>query len=68
MQAHCPWATTPVWPQLTLATLPLLLHELLLLPEVVRRFVDLINIGTGNTSVAGGKTIHIGDGTPTGTI
>jgi len=29
--------------------------------------IDLINIGTGNASVAGGKTIHIGDGTPTGT-
>jgi hypothetical protein len=28
--------------------------------------VDTINIGTGNTTVAGGKTIHIGDGTPSG--
>ena len=24
--------------------------------------VDLINLGTGNATVAGGKTIHIGDG------
>ncbi|MES2970921.1 MAG: right-handed parallel beta-helix repeat-containing protein [Patescibacteria group bacterium] len=28
--------------------------------------IDTLNIGTGNTTVAGGKTIHIGDGTPSG--
>jgi hypothetical protein len=28
--------------------------------------VDTLNIGTGNTSVAGGKAINIGTGTPTG--
>ena len=28
--------------------------------------IDTINVGTGATTVAGGKTIHIGDGTPTG--
>jgi hypothetical protein len=27
--------------------------------------VDTVNIGTGNTTVAGGKTVHIADGTPT---
>ncbi len=28
--------------------------------------IDTLNFGTGNTTVAGGKTIHIGDGTPSG--
>ncbi len=28
--------------------------------------IDTLNIGTGATQVAGGKTIHIGDGTPSG--
>ncbi|MBI5357362.1 hypothetical protein HZB74_00720 [Candidatus Saccharibacteria bacterium] len=28
--------------------------------------IDTLNIGTGNTTVAGGKTINIGTGTPTG--
>jgi hypothetical protein len=28
--------------------------------------VDTVNIATGNTTVAGGKTVHIADGTPTG--